>query len=316
MNLEQKTKAKKVISRVPSHEVLKKVHEGKKFIPVEEDFTIPVDGYTLLDMKYLGDSSKVLVPHSLLYYVANQGEGMADDALDELGDFYEEGELYEEETIRDGKTNVQEANLVTDARKSYHVYLINKLVSRKDGGEDIEFDEQVIRDLDLDDEYVTQRVKAIAAITLGKTHEEIKESDISQLLEHHSTQKVEKIGKAEFYKITKKRLSPKWDRHTKTMRCLADSHYDLLPEYQNRDDVDYDLRTMTKVVNQDITTFNQQIGTLEEEIAAYRKEKHGEIKRHDQGLIRMYTNMAYIAKENPQAQLDITPAKNGNNKKS
>lgn len=315
MSLEHKIRQpRRILSRVPSHQVMEQVHEGKKFIPVEEEFSTPVDGYTLLTMNYKGDPFKVLVPHSLLCYVANQGEGDIDDALDELGDFYEEGGEYEDELIEKGETNVQEANLITDARKAYHVYLINKLVVEKEGEHDIEFDEQVLERLDLNDEYVSQRVRGIAAIALGKTPKEVKEADISQLLEHHSTLRVEKIRKNEFYKITKKRFVPHADPHTKTMRCLADSHYDLLPEYQNKDGVDYDLRSMTKEVKCDLVTFNQQVGKLEKEIETYRKEKHGEVGRHDHALLRTYANLAYIAKENPEAQLDIIPAKNGNSK--
>ena len=90
------------------------------------------------------------------------------------------------------------------------------------------------------------------------------------------------------------------------MRCLADSHYDLRPEFINDYEWDYDLRTMNKT-RKVVSGFNAKIAEIEDEIEKYRKEKHGEVGRHDRNLLRQYANLAYIAKENPKAQLDVMP---------
>lgn len=310
MNLEQRlNRPKKVLRKTPSHEVLEQVNEGKKFIPVEDDFDTPIKGYTLLNMKYGGDSFKLLVPQSFLFYVANQGEGMADDALDELGDFYEEAEDYEKDLISEGSTNVQEANIATDARGAYKTYLINKLVTRTferdDDGEPVaEFDQSTLNDLDLKDEYVANRVKGMAALALNLSVDEVKEYGVGDLLKHVTVMKnkTETLTEEEFKKVT----------------CWAGSHYELKKEYRDDPDVSYEIeyrhkkshRVGTKTTShREFDLFDHRISQLESEITSYRKEKHGEVGRHDPNLIRTYANLQYIAKKDPTAQLDVVPAK-------
>lgn len=320
MNLEKILK-KTIVRKLPTHEVLSQVKNGNKFIIVQEDFDnslVPL-GYTLINMKYKGDSFRALIPQSLLFYMANPGEGDSGKALDDIADFYGETENYEEDAIREGSTSVQETNWATLARSSYDSYLINQLVKHKNGegdrnGEPIpEFNCSVLNQLDLNDEYVAQRVRAMAAVALGKTTEEVREYDIGDLLKHVTlpiSGQEQQISPDEFKKITKKRLVRHWDAHTKIMRCLADSHYDLKPEYQNDSEWDYDLRTLNKrKKNITITQFDSKIAELESDILRYRQGKHGRVGRHDQNLIRQYVNLAHIAKENPRAQLDIQPPK-------
>ena len=311
MNLEQKVRKTVIVRRTPSAEVLEQVTRGNKFVIVEEEFDqnfVP-QGYTLIDMKYKDDSFKALVPQSLLFYMANPGEGDLEDALDQISDFYGEAEDYEDDMIENGATSVQEANWATLARSAYGTYLINKLVTTKgddDGAPD--FDDETLKQLDLDDKYVAERVKAIAALTLGKNVGELKKYGIDSVLEHYGVKidETSEIKNDEFYRITKKRFVNHWDKNTKTMRCLADSHYDLRPEFINDNEWDYDLRTMNKT-RKVVSGFNAKIAEIEDEIEKYRKEKHGEVGRHDKNLLRQYANLAYIAKENPKAQLDVMP---------
>lgn len=311
MSLEHKVKkTRKVLSRVPSNEVMEQVHEGKKFIPVEDDFDTPIDGYTLLSMQYRGDQFKLLVPHSFLFYVANEGEGNIDDALDELGDFYEEAKDYEEDLIAEGLTNVQEANVTTDARRAYHTFLINKLVTptreKDEEGEPIaEFNQKALEELDLTDEYIIHRVKGIAALALDLGIEEVKAYGVGDLLKHVTVMqnRTETLTRAEFDRVT----------------CWAGSHYEIKKEYQNNPNISYTVerrhnkrhRVGTKTTRKkDFEVFNHEIGKLEQEITEYRMGKHGgKLGRHDTNLIRAYTNLQYIAKKDPTAQLDVIPAR-------
>ena len=306
MNLEQKVRKTVIVRRTPSAEVLEQVTRGNKFVIVEEEFDqnfVP-QGYTLIDMKYKDDSFKALVPQSLLFYMANPGEGDLEDALDQISDFYGEAEDYEDDMIENGATSVQEANWATLARSAYGTYLINKLVTTKgddDGAPD--FDDETLKQLDLDDKYVAERVKAIAALSLGKNQEEIKKYGIDSVLKHVTIRdnKTEKLTRAEFDKIT----------------CWAGSHYEIKEEYKgDNDGIEYQIDRLhsrghkegIKIIKKrDIQVLDSKIVELEDEIEKYRKEKHGEVGRHDKNLLRQYANLAYIAKENPKAQLDVMP---------
>ena len=101
MNLEHKIRKITVIRRLPSNEVLDQVSKGNKFIIVNEDFdpNLVPQGYTLINMKYKNESFRTLVPQSLLFFMANPGEGDSDQALEQIADFYGEAEDYEDELI-------------------------------------------------------------------------------------------------------------------------------------------------------------------------------------------------------------------------
>ncbi len=319
--LEQRVK-KQIIRKTPSNEIMQEVQKGNKFILVEREFNqafIP-QGYTLIDMKYKGDSFKTLVPQSLLFYMANPGEDDSDSALEELADFYGDIEDFEEEMIENGDTSPQEANWGTIARESYSTYLINKLVKHKlgesdeDGDSVPEFDEKTLKELDLNDDYVAQRVRAIAALSLGKSQDEIKKMEVKDLLKHVTI----------FQRKTREVTDA---QELEQVRCYAGSHYELKEEYCNKKGRTGDIREnnsdkseysinghsgeVTKTFNVDkkISVFNSRVYELESDIQKYREQKHKEkLGRHDSALIRQYANLAYIIKENPQAQLDIKPS--------
>ena len=316
MSLERKIEEKKktvVIRKHPSDEVLAQVERGNKFVVVKDSFDLSYvpEGYTLINIKYKGDSFKTLVPQSLLFYIANPGEGNSNDALDDIADFYGEVEGFEDDMIGNGQTSVQETNWATLARSSYETYLINKLVKNKKGksdekGEPIpEFNSKMLHQLDLNDPYVEQRLKAIAVIALGKSAEEVKKYDIADVLKHITVRedKTEQLTREEFKKIT----------------CYSGSHYELKAEYRNKDDVEYSIgynygrsrmsgekRTKGKKYH----VLDSKIRGLEQEIQEYRKNKHkGPLGKHDKALLRQYANLAYIAPDKPKAQLDLAPPK-------
>jgi len=318
MNLQNRLAQRpRVVRRTPSTQVLEQVKQGRRFIVVEDDFDrgfIP-QGHTLITIKHNGTALRTLVPQSLLFYMVNPGEGDSNDALEQIADFYSEAGEFEDETIGDGGTNVQEANWTTLSRDNYQVYLTNRLVKtgkgRDEEGEPVpEFNADVIKQLDLEDPYVAQRVKVIAAVSLGKTIDQIDVHEVKDVLRHinHGTKRTkvtEELSKAEFEKIT----------------CWAGSHYEVRPEYRNKPDADYSVRklhdrgfksgtkTYMKETPMETAVLDRKVADLEGEIAAYRLQKHGTVGRHDAGLIRQYTNLVLIAPENPKSQLDIIPPK-------
>lgn len=308
MSLDEKLQQQRkvVVRRYPSTEALAQVERGNKFIVVQEDFdpSFVPQGYTLIDMKHKGNSFKTLVPQSLLFYMANPGEGKPEGALEEIADFYGETEDFEDEQIEDGNTSVQEANWATLARNSYETYLTNILVKHRKGERDSEgepvpeFNPEVLARLDLNDPYVAQRARAIAAVALGKNADEVKQYDVGELLKHIT---IRQKGKAE--KLTKKELE--------RVACYCGSHYELRPEFRNDSEYEYDVSGYggTKTpLKKDIAVFDAKIGALEAEIIEHRKQKHnGEIGRHEPALMRQYVNLAYIMRENPCAKIDIMP---------
>lgn len=310
MGLETQLQLKKrIVRRYPSAETLAQVEKGNKFIVVEEDFELSYvpQGYTLIDMNHKGDSFKTLVPQSLLFFMANSGEGDPESALEEIADFYGEAEDFEDEIIENGQTNVQEANWATLARNSYSTYLVNNLVKNKkwerdEEGEPVpEFNQEVLKHLGLYDEFISNRAKAIAAIALNKTIEEVKEYGVGDVLKHVTVKE-----RGEKQKLTKQELEK--------VACYCGSHWELKDEYMNNPDVEYQvgISSGTKQVKlKRIPVFDSKINDLEEEITSYRLNKYNpsfnSMGRHDNALIRQYINLAYISPENPRAQLDIKP---------
>ena len=129
MSLEQRIKDRKkfILNRPISEDVSKDIAQGKKFIIVDKDLDYIPLGYMLVDMKYKEDSFKVLIPQSLLYFLANPGEGDVDNALDEIADFYENVQDYEDALLEENESSVQGTNWAVTARSAYSTYLINKL---------------------------------------------------------------------------------------------------------------------------------------------------------------------------------------------
>ncbi|TSC65081.1 MAG: hypothetical protein G01um101477_628 [Candidatus Doudnabacteria bacterium Gr01-1014_77] len=281
-----------IVRRYPSAEALAQVEIGKKFIVVQDDFdpSFVPQGYTLIDMKHKNSSFKTLVPQSLLFYMANPGEGEPEGALEEIADFYGETKGFEDDLIENGDTSVQEANWANLARGSYHTYLVNRLVKHRKGERDVEgepvpeFNPEVLAQLDLSDPYVSQRVKVMAALALEKTADQIKTHDVKDVLKHVTLNYKERVKRKELTEV----------------KCWAGSHYKIKHEYRTVDGIEERQETYSAL--------NTQIGELESQIDVYRKQKHsGNVGRHDGALIRQYVNLAHIIPENPRAQLDISP---------
>ena len=301
-----------VIRRIPPEQALQEIRNGNKFVVVEREFDanfVP-DGYTLIKLNYKQDTMNALVPQSLLFFMVNPGEGNSNDALEEIADFYSDAKNFEGDRIDQGETSIQESVWTTNARSSYQTYLINKLVKssnkRDDNGEPLpEFNSDTLNELDLNDDYVIQRVKAMAALMLKKSSEELKEYGIDNVLNHMSINKRGKtlpLSREEFNHIF----------------CDCGSHYELRQEFNHNPDFeDSPHRGGTKTqLRQNISVIKETVAQLEKEITDYRVGKHGSVGRHDILLMKAYANMKYIAKEDPTAQLDIMPpnkeeAKNG-----
>jgi hypothetical protein len=306
MSLEYKVKEKKqVIRRVPSQEALEQIQAGRKFIPVEHAFNpayLP-DDYMLIDVQYKGESFKTIVPLGVMVYMNNPGEGDIDDALDEITDFYDEVKDFEEKNIEVGDVSVQGTNWAVTARGSYSTYLTNKLTRANEDDVDVpEWDEDTLESLDLHDDYVSQRVQAMAGVALGLDAKQVKRYDVGDVLKHVvvNERKEENLTREEFDQIT----------------CWAGSHYEIKDKYRNKDDREYRIehrhdkghKVGKKIIKkQEVDVFDAKICGLEREIERYRREKHGGVGRHDKNLIRQYVNISYVAKENPAVQLPVSP---------
>jgi len=302
MNFQQEQKI--VIRRTPSPEISDRIRQGKKFIVVEDSFdlgNIP-NGYSLVDVKYKGSSFKTLIPQSLIFYMANPGEGSIDDALDEISDFYGDVEDFEEDIMRENGTSVQETDWAVMARGSYRTYLINKLVKsgrKNNEGEPVpEFKIDELNRLRLYDPEVKKITKAIAALALGKSIEDVGEYSVDGVLRHvtFTEVKTEQLSREEFDRIT----------------CWAGSHYEIRPEFKDEGYKiekrhDRDFKTGTRIITR-TRTVEAEIRKFEDEIEQIRKEKGDEIGRHDRALVRQYVNLVHIANVDSGNQLDIMPS--------
>lgn len=284
---QQVLKKRRILKRTPPSDVLEEIKKGNKFIVLENDIDNVPEGFTVVDMKYKGSSFKALVPQQVVFYLANPGEGSIDDALDEVADFYNDIEDFEDKEILNSRTSVQDANWATVSREAYKTYLINKLTRN---GED--FDDKVLEDLCLDDKYVKQRVEAIAALCLEKSVDELEQSKLEDIIKHVTINwKVKE-------KVTKKEL--------RRQRCWSGSHYEVRDVYKNVEK----LETVTK--SKEYAVLDKKVAELEKEIEEYRRKEGKKIDRHDSALIREYINISYIAKEDTKKQLDINLPSNPN----
>ena len=305
MALEQLTERKVAYRSVAPTYILELLAKGQKFVPFQGQIdpnSLP-PGYSIMEMQYKGTTFKAIVPQTLLYFMANPGEGNADGALDELAEFYREIEGVENTAIANGETNLQLGKFGQWARESYGTYLINKVI-RIRGGQDeegqplSELDPKVMERLGLNDPYVLERIKAIAAVRLGKRSDQVQAHDVGALLKHVT---LRKDGKTE--QLSQPEL--------KRVACYCGSHYELKPEFRNDPDYTYHVsgyhgsRTERKV---DLQAFDPKVSQLEKEIADHLKDKNGgKLGPHDAQMLRTVTNLRYIAPENPRAQLSTTP---------
>jgi hypothetical protein len=277
-------KQKPILARAKSSdEVRQLIRQGRKLVFVENDLDVP-DGYMLLTVNFKGQKVRAVMPERLLFYMANRGEGDAGDALDEIADFYRDAEENEADSIAKGEASAQKADIVTGARNSYEVYLINKLTSNG-----TKFSAEEIKRLGLDDSDIERRVKTIAALCLDKQAEELRESKLADILVHkteadYATEGV--VSEDVAYQV----------------RCDMGSHW----EYRTK----YKTVRRKSVFSQKVATssIEGRVEQLEKEIEQARIARRQDIGRHDRNLIRQYTNMRYIVQENPAAQLDVSPA--------
>lgn len=317
MNLEHIARQSYRPAKTAGPEVDGQIQLGKKCIVVQDDIDdafIP-DNYTLIDMWYGSENFKVLVPQKVLFYIANEGEGNDEDALDDLADFYDESIDIEDDAMERGELSVTKAHWSTLGRSAYKTYCINKLVThgngRDDDGEPLaDFDSKIIDSLDLNDEYVDHLVKAIAGLALDKSDSELKAYNIDRLVKHVSVGKTKKleISKEEFEKIT----------------CWAGSHYEIKDEYRTGNEStkyhiekrhDREFMKGTKEVRFTETVDEVTIREFERKIDKYRQNKGSTVGKHDHNLIRTYVNLKYVAAENKNKQLEIIPPINWDAKK-
>ncbi len=321
----QKSRRTSGVRRTPSSEISDLVAQGKKFIPVEQDFDkryVP-DGYSKLNVTYKGERFIALVPQHVVAIIANEGEGDDNNALDELADFYDEIRQFEDGLILTGATNTAAIDLFTTTVDNYNTHLENALAVPKkegDGSVDLDtpvFNRDLLAGLDVDDAFVEQRLKAMAAVMLGRDASELEAAELSDVLEHKT------VRAAYSEKMTIDEL--------KEATCYAGSHYALKPEFAKgqrgytrgeKDGVQYEIN---RTANQDHLTgekfvdevkrpvLDTTVQKLQAEIEQHRRKKHGNVGRHDTQLLTKYANLAYIARERPMAQVDIQPAKGTEN---
>lgn len=268
---------KTIVRPASVDEAIEKTKQGKRFIPVDDSFgtgNLP-DGYLLTHTMYQGKKFSVLMPRQAFWYMANAGEGGdLDSALDEVADLYSDIKDVEKEFFINGDTIVQEVDWATLSRENYTTYLINKLTKN---GKD--FDKNTMEEICANDSYVDDRCRAIASLVLDKKANEITKSSLVDLLVHKTSIEWQEPGTEE-----------------ERLRCDCGSHY----EYRTV------VKRVMKTKTETSESISGEVSRFESEIENYVENKKGQ-GRHDPALIRQYINLAYIAKENPAAQLEITP---------
>ncbi len=247
----------------------------KSLIILKDPIENPPKGYVQLVMSYKSERLVALIPEKIKYYMAG-GMGGDSDTLDEIAEFYSDCGEFEGELYFDNVLSAVQTEVSMTARNSYHVHLLNRLANDK-----MQYSESEVERLCLKDKYVEDRVKAIAALQLGKGKDELRQAKLEDLLVDVTAKVPREI--TESYQV----------------ECDCGSHIEYRTKYRK------------KTVEEDQTfTSSPEIATLEGEIQTYRASKCAEMTEHDANLIKMYANLNYIASENPERQFDMVPPDN------
>ncbi|MBI2124701.1 hypothetical protein HYT92_02815, partial [Candidatus Pacearchaeota archaeon] len=255
----------------PPPEVELKIRQGKRFIFVDSGYdpeAVP-DGFSLVEHSYRGSIFKALIPHSVLYHMGSSSDN-SKHALKELSDFCREGADYEEE----GKISSQGINWIRRGKDSYVSHLTTMLTSakRNNGSEEIVFNDDMVKHLMFGDQYVEQRMKAIAAIALGIDAREIqKMKDLSQIAVHVSNiPRIEETVVPSFIK------------------CPCGSHIEMRQQYV--------VKQVARTTY--VETIDLNMSKIEKEMHDYISQKGTKLDDEDRNLIRQRINLEYIAYKN------------------
>jgi hypothetical protein len=277
--------------RVAPSGVENAVRQGRKVIFIDGDIPKVPEGYILLPVRYRNELQRILLPRKLFFYIANRGEYDLGDALDELADAYDDiGAADDALMIEGGLPNAPRADLAIGIKDSYRTYLVNRLL--RGSGESIDgFSGQALEDLMLDDVYVADRVKAIAALQLGKRPEELtaaQRKDLEGILVHKN-----EITSVVQDQVTRTKM--------KYVRCEAGSHW----EYRHVPVTVTSTEDVTRRESHD--DVRGKVSALEDDIVTYWRRHGKQPGRHDIALLREYANLAYIHKEHAAKDLEVTP---------
>ena len=287
---------KKYLART-KEDVARFVGKKQKLVVLENALDKIPFGYVQVTMMYKSERHIVLIPEKAKYFMANPGEdGDPLDALDELADFYEECKDFEGELLFKGEVSVPQTNVSMLARNSYGIWAINKLVTQKQSGEEPKWNEKELERLGVNDQYIDERLRGIAAIMLGKDVKEVQAAGLKDILVHKDVKGTfkEVLTEKEFDEVT----------------CWAGSHYELKKQFQgngykieHRHDTGF--KKGWKVFDEKEFVHLPAIEQLEREIHERQKQLGKESTHHDKALLRTYANLKYIAKEDPNKQLDV-----------
>lgn len=209
---------------VPPSGIEEAIRQGRKVIFVDRDLATVPAGYTLVPLRYIrGDGQeqqvRALLPKSVIWYYVNKEGGDDQQALDELAEVYNELGREEGQLMIDGHLpNAPQADIAINTRETYRVRLMNLLLAQGGDG----FRDDAIKDLMLDDPYVANRAKAIAALKLGKKPEDLKPAerqDLEAILVHKNA-----ITIMDRERVTRKKEL--------AVRCHAGSHWEYKTESQ------------------------------------------------------------------------------------
>jgi hypothetical protein len=278
---------------LPPPDIEAAVRQGRKVIFVDRDLPTVPPGYTLVPLRYVrGDGQeqhlRVLLPKTVIWYYVNKEGGDDREALDELAAVYDELGREEGRLMVDGHLpNAPQADLAMNTRETYRVRLMNMLLSVAGDG----FRDDAIRGLMLDDPYIANRAKAIAALKLGKKPGDLKPAerqDLEAILVHKNA-----ITIMDRERITREKQL--------AVRCHAGSHW----EYKTETCAASSVETVTR--REEHSELRGRIQDLEAGIQDYWRMKGRTASPHDLALLREYINLAFIHKEDPAADLDVAP---------
>jgi hypothetical protein len=313
MQLQKTAQPLKKTTKYAPSEVIELAKQKKGLIIVDKDFEerfVP-EGYVKLKLKSPTDEFIGLMPSNAIFYLDdhNLGNGSIDEGLDVLAALYSEIEAANDLWGETSRINAGGVDLAVTVRSNYQTLLANKLISGHENEDsasanNASYNKKEEERLHLGDKYVNDRIRAIAAIALGKNAEELKEEMLADVLGFKTNEVVQSIDIQKVAEMDPHWRNPEYVMPTdrKHMRCGGGSHYFLKPELRDgKDGWDYDLNKGTRTRIEIIPENLKKIEDLEGEIQEYLTAKNNGLNQHDRNLLRTVANIKY------RAGLDVKP---------
>lgn len=278
------------------------IGRGDTIIPLPEGTKIMHPDYAVGESEVDGQIQRYLIRQRAAYAIQRDGSDDPDAGLEETTKAaIEHMEKVEAPKMDAGETDVHCSVLQDKIYGAHENYLVTKLVRGTGGNSDAYFNEEAIEKLGFKEDYVHDRLEAIAKVTLGKENLPKGEASLINLVEHvdATTTVEERLQGAAFEQCF----------------CYAYSHWKIRDDYKPEEGEQLEASSSSPHVKEGIRrrqrkirldTLNPDVRHMEDEIVEHLgDDAHPDVRN----LARTYINLRWILPEDKSKQLPTHPTR-------